>query len=171
VNVSARQLMEGSLSQVLSESLEAVGLAAEAICLEVTESVLMNEDAVRELHRVRTMGVKVAVDDFGTGYSSLTYLRTLPVDIVKIDRGFVTPLGSNPKADELFRAIVGLVRTLDLVPVAEGCETLDQWRVIRGSGCSEIQGWIISHALQPEDVMTFLQSFRLDDVIGPEPGP
>ncbi len=176
VNVSVRQLMEGSFSQSLEKRLQGESAEAQSICLEVTESVLMDDVAVRELHRLRAMGVKVAVDDFGTGYSSLAYLQTLPVDIVKIDRRFVTPLGSGSKADQLFRAIIGLVRTLDLVPVAEGCETLDQWRVVRDSGCEGLQGWIVSKALPPEDVAGFLQSFRPEnafgeDAFGPETGP
>jgi diguanylate cyclase (GGDEF)-like protein len=171
VNVSGRQLMDGSLSELLGERLEAEKLTAGSICLEVTESVLMDNTAVAELHRLRAMGVKVAIDDFGTGYSSLAYLLTLPVDIVKIDRRFITPLGSDPKADQLFHAVVGLLRTLDLEIVAEGCESLEQWRVVRASDCEGLQGWIVSKALPFGEVIGFLESFRPEGVFGPRAGP
>jgi diguanylate cyclase (GGDEF)-like protein len=149
VNVASRQLTEGSFSTVLGNMLLAERLPAEALCLEVTESALMNETAVRELQIIRAMGVKIAVDDFGTGYSSLAYLQTLPVTTVKIDRSFVAPLGSSGKADRFFKAIVDLAHTIDLRAVAEGVETQAQWQQIASSGCDFVQGWLISKALEP----------------------
>jgi EAL domain-containing protein (putative c-di-GMP-specific phosphodiesterase class I) len=87
------------------------------------------------------------VDDFGTGYSSLSYLQRLPVTEVKIDRSFVTPLGSDVRAERFFRAIINLAHTLGLHTVAEGVETETQWRIVESAGCDAVQGWLISKAL------------------------
>jgi diguanylate cyclase (GGDEF)-like protein len=147
INISARQLMEGSFSTFVGETLAKEQVGARSISLEVTESALMHETAVRELHRLRGLGVRVAVDDFGTGYSSLAYLQSLPVNVVKIDRSFVAPLGSETKASRFFAAILALAHTLDIGTVAEGCETEEQWRIIEDAGCNYVQGWLISRAL------------------------
>jgi len=149
INVSARQLMDGAFSAYVASVLANEQVQARTICLEVTESALMHETAVRELHRLRAMGVRVAVDDFGTGYSSLAYLQSLPVDVVKIDRSFVARLGSNSRADRFFSAILALGHTLDLKSVAEGCETEEQWSIIEAAGCDLVQGWLISPAIPP----------------------
>jgi diguanylate cyclase (GGDEF)-like protein len=147
VNVSAHQLTEGSLSTTLAGILTAERVPAEAICVEVTESALMQDAAVRELQRLREIGTLVAVDDFGTGYSSLSYLKNLPVTTVKIDRSFVRPLGTEARADRFFGAIVDLAHTLDLRTIAEGCETERQWSTIAEAGCDAVQGWLIAPAL------------------------
>jgi diguanylate cyclase (GGDEF)-like protein len=148
INISARQLMEGSFSTVVGETLAREQVGGRSVYLEVTESVLMHATAVQELHRVRGLGVRVAVDDFGTGYSSLAYLQSLPVDMVKIDRSFVARLGSGTKANRFFAAILALAHTLDIGTVAEGCETEEQWRIIEEAGCNCVQGWLISRALE-----------------------
>jgi diguanylate cyclase (GGDEF)-like protein len=156
INVSARQLTEDSLSATLAGLLQETQVAAESVCLEVTESALMHESAVRELHRVRAMGARIAVDDFGTGYSSLAYLQSLPVTKVKIDRSFVAPLGSNPRADRFLKAIVDLAHTLDLTTVAEGVETEEQWIVTAGANCDMMQGWLVSKALPADEAGSLL---------------
>jgi EAL domain-containing protein (putative c-di-GMP-specific phosphodiesterase class I) len=163
INVSARQLMDDSLSGMLAALLEETLVSAQSICLEVTESALMHESAVRELHRVRALGAKIAVDDFGTGYSSLAYLQSLPVTKVKIDRSFVVPLGSNPRANRFLKAIVDLAHTLDLQTVAEGVETEEQWAVASESHCDMIQGWLISKALTGDDASAWLESFAVKE--------
>jgi diguanylate cyclase (GGDEF)-like protein/PAS domain S-box-containing protein len=160
VNVSALQLADGSLSKELPGLLAAASLPAEAICMEVTESTLMEAPAIRSLEALRRLGVKVSVDDFGTGHSSLSYLRGLPVDTVKIDRSFVTPLGS-AKADRFFTAIVDLARTIELRTVAEGCETLEQWRVIQAAGCDTVQGWLFAPAMTPDAAERFMAEARV----------
>jgi diguanylate cyclase (GGDEF)-like protein len=164
VNVSARQLTEGGFSAELAGLLVRERLAPAAICIEVTESALMHQAAVRELQQIRALGVSVAVDDFGTGYSSLAYLQTLPVSIVKIDRSFVASLGSTPKAGRLFHSIVELAHTLDLSAVAEGCETEEQWRIIADAGCERVQGWLIARAMNAVDALVFLSRVNAADV-------
>jgi diguanylate cyclase (GGDEF)-like protein len=158
VNVSPRQLTDGSLSTFLLATLKRYPSAAHRLGIEVTEGVLMNESAVQELHRLRTLDLQVSVDDFGTGYSSLSYLRGLPVDTVKIDRSFVAALGSSAKADRFFKAIVDLAHTLDLHTIAEGCETEDQWRIIAAAGCEQVQGWLVAHAMPAAETSAFLKA-------------
>jgi diguanylate cyclase (GGDEF)-like protein len=157
VNVSPRQLTDGSFSAMVAGILTMEGLPAKALCIEVTESALMNEEAVRELHKVRATGARVALDDFGTGYSSLSYLHQLPVDIVKIDRSFVSVLGTTPRADRFFRAIVDLAHTIDLRTTAEGCETEAQMHAVAASGCGTIQGWAVARAMPAEEATLFLE--------------
>ncbi len=160
INVSARQLTDGLLSSLLLQTLEREGIAPQSICIEVTESALMNTQAVQELYKLRMMNISVAVDDFGTGYSSLAYLRSLPVDTVKIERNFVAGLATNTKDARLFRAIVDLAHTLDLHTVAEGCETEAEWDVIAASGCEKVQGWLVAKAMPASAVPGFLAASR-----------
>jgi diguanylate cyclase (GGDEF)-like protein len=160
INVSARQLTEGAFSAFADGVLRQEQVAARSICVEVTESALMQDSAVRELHRLRELGIRVAVDDFGTGYSSLAYLQSLPVDIVKLDRTFVARLGTSAKADAFFAAVLSLAHTLDIDSVAEGCETEEQWDVIEREGCKSVQGWLIARALDADGAAAFLELRR-----------
>jgi diguanylate cyclase (GGDEF)-like protein len=163
VNVSGLQLVDRGLGDMLSNLLQLEAVPPERVCVEVTETVLMKESALDQLHRLREMGVGIAMDDFGTGYSSIAYLEDLPVDLVKIDRRFVEPLGSSARADGVFQAIVSLARTLGLSLIAEGCETEDQLRVIRESGCDGVQGWLLGKAAPPEEVAERLLGDRKGD--------
>jgi diguanylate cyclase (GGDEF)-like protein len=160
INVSARQFLDGLLSTLLVQTVEREGVAPRSICIEVTESALMDDRAVQELHKLRALNFSVAVDDFGTGYSSLAYLRALPVNMVKIDRNFVSGLGSNAKDESLFRAIVDLAHTLDLNTIAEGCETEAEWNVILASGCEKVQGWLVAKPMPASSVPGFLATYR-----------
>jgi diguanylate cyclase (GGDEF)-like protein len=156
VNVSPRQLADDSLVTLLDRLLESEQVPPVSVGIEVTEGALMLEGAVRLLHEFRALGVRVAIDDFGTGYSSLSYLNKLPMDYVKIDRSFVTPLGSGEKAGRFLQAIVDLAHTLDLRCIAEGCETEVQWDAIAASGCDMVQGWLIAPALDAEAASAFV---------------
>ncbi|KAA2236108.1 bifunctional diguanylate cyclase/phosphodiesterase [Salinarimonas soli] len=144
VNVSPRQLSDGALHDALARALEREGVEPGRIILEVTEGALMDQGAVRELARLRELGCLVAVDDFGTGYSSLAYLQRLPIDVIKIDREFVSALGEDPKADRFMRALVGLAHTLELRVVAEGVETAAQRDALTAMGCETGQGYLFS---------------------------
>jgi diguanylate cyclase (GGDEF)-like protein len=170
INVSARQLTEGAFSAFADGVLRQEQVAARSIIVEVTESALMQDSAVRELHRLRELGIRVAVDDFGTGYSSLAYLQSLPVDIVKLDRTFVSRLGTSVKADAFFAAVLSLAHTLDIGTVAEGCETEEQWEVIEREGCKAVQGWLIARALDANGAAAFLERRRADRPRGAQAG-
>jgi len=143
INVSGKQLLSGLFVDWLAAALAAERIEPRRITIEVTESVLMAEDAVRELERVREIGCGIAIDDFGTGYSSLAYLRRLPVNIIKIDRSFVSPLGEDPETLAFLDALVKLVQTLKLTVIAEGVETRDQLRILSDMSCDAAQGYFI----------------------------
>ena len=143
VNLSARQLASPDLVDVVSASLQDSGLPAHLLCLEVTETVVM-EDAVASaqvLQRLRALGVKIAIDDFGTGYSSMAYLLSLPVDLLKVDRSFVAAVGDCGPGTAIVTAVLALARTLGLGVVAEGVETLGQRDTLVGLGVTAAQGW------------------------------
>jgi diguanylate cyclase (GGDEF)-like protein len=148
VNVSPRQLWEPGFADVVRDALDAAGLPAAALVLEITEGVFVRaggqaDQAVAHLSELRLQGVRVAIDDFGTGYSSLSYLRDLPIDTVKIDRSFVPADAGRPASGQaaLVRAIVDLARGLELTTVAEGVETAEQAELLRDLGCDRGQGY------------------------------
>ena len=144
VNLSPRQLLDDDVVTTVRTALEASGLPAGQLTLEVTEGVLIEdvEAVVDTLRALRTLGVRIAIDDFGTGYSSLSYLRRLPADVVKIDRSFVQDLGSNGRSTTLVASIIELARSLHLEVVAEGVETAEQHAVLERLACSHAQGYL-----------------------------
>lgn len=148
VNLSAVQLGEVGVVDIVRDSLADAGLDADCLCVEVTETTLMSDPgALRALERLRDLGVKVAVDDFGTGYSSLSQLKQLPVDVLKIDRSFVAGLGLSPDDTAIIRAIVELARAVGLGVVAEGIEHPRQVDELLRLGCRRGQGWLYAKAL------------------------
>jgi EAL domain-containing protein (putative c-di-GMP-specific phosphodiesterase class I) len=164
VNVSARQLREAGIADLILGELAANRLPGAALIVEITETVLVAETgpegaAVRALlDRLREHGVRIAVDDFGTGYSSLAYLRTLPVDILKIDGAFVQEPagGSDPVA--FLRAIVQMARSLRLRTVAEAVETSAQATRLRQLHCPLAQGYYFSRPIPAADLDALLSS-------------
>ncbi len=158
VNLSGHQIRQSNLAEIVAGALEESGLEASDLELEITESTIMQDDQVtldtlRELHR---MGVGLALDDFGTGYSSLSYLRRFPINRVKIDRSFVREVTTCSDDAALTTAIVAMARSLRLGVVAEGVETREQADFLRLLGCHELQGYLFSPALPPEDFDRFL---------------
>jgi EAL domain-containing protein (putative c-di-GMP-specific phosphodiesterase class I) len=143
VNVSAHQLREERFAHEVRAALERSGLPGAALTLELTETVLIEEhgDALRQLLRVKELGVSIAVDGFGTGYSALRYLQQLPVDVLKIDRSFVDLLGDDGNDDAVVRTIIELGRVMRLDTIAEGIETSGQLRRLHGLGCRVGQGF------------------------------
>ena len=144
VNLSARQLSDPQLLDVVSDALDVSGLPPHLLCLEVTETVVMEdaEASARVLQQLRGLGVQVAIDDFGTGYSSLAYLLSLPVDLLKVDRSFVAVCDDDGPGVAIVTAVLALARTLGLGVVAEGVETLGQRDVIAELGVTTAQGWL-----------------------------
>ncbi|SDO20260.1 bifunctional diguanylate cyclase/phosphodiesterase [Geodermatophilus sp. DSM 45219] len=153
VNLSPRQLVDDDVVSTVRTALDASGLPAGQLTLEVTEGVLIDdvEAVVDTLRALRTLGVRIAIDDFGTGYSSLSYLRRLPADVVKIDRSFVQDLGSGGRSTTLVASIIELARSLHLEVVAEGVETEEQHAVLERLACSHAQGYLFGRP-QPADV-------------------
>ncbi len=132
VNLSARQFAQSNLVERVAAILDEAGLPPDALEVEITESVVMDqsEDSVGRLRDLRRLGVQLVLDDFGTGYSSLSYLRRLPLDTIKIDRSFVSGLGGADAADlPIIQAVISLAHGLGIDVVAEGIETADAARV------------------------------------------
>ncbi|MEZ5265299.1 MAG: EAL domain-containing protein [Acidimicrobiales bacterium] len=155
VNLSARQLRDPHLLDEVHGALDAARLPPEALCLELTESLLMEDPdaAIAVLEQIRAQRVKLSIDDFGTGYSSLSYLRRLPVDTVKIDKSFVDGLGRHDSAEAtLVAAIVAMAGALRMATVAEGVERDEQATVLREMGATRAQGYLYGRPY-PADVI------------------
>jgi len=162
VNLSARQFQETSLVADVKDALAAGGLRARDLVLEITESSLMqdSEATIDRLDRLKGLGIRLAVDDFGTGYSSLDYLRRFPVDILKIDRSFVTGVDGGVKESTLCRAILALGNSLGLQTLAEGIETTGQLGALRTLGCDLGQGFLFARPLAADAVSDFAAPLR-----------
>ncbi len=158
VNVSPLQLLDPRFPQLVAQTLQSCGVAAQWLTLEITESSAVQnlEQTILQVEQLRTMGVHVAMDDFGTGFSSLNMLRSLRLHTLKVDRGLVDPLPS-PDAVAVVRAICQLADALHLHVVAEGVETVAQAHAARDAGCGELQGYLYSRPLAPDDVRPWLQ--------------
>jgi diguanylate cyclase (GGDEF)-like protein len=149
VNLSAHQLRREGIAARVAEILRAAGVSPALLGVEITESVLLDdaERAIRELRALRALGVELALDDFGTGFSSLSYLRKLPVQIVKIDREFIAEIAVREDAAALTASIVALAKALWLRVVAEGIETQEERDLVAIWGCEEAQGFLFSPPL------------------------
>ena len=162
VNLSARNLLEHDLADHISDLVHAAGLPVGALRVELTETALLTraEEAAEALRRLRETGVGVALDDFGTGHSSLSYLTTLPVDEVKIDKSFVLDLGIDPVAERVVRAIVELGVSLNLEVVAEGVETSRHCDLLSQMGCGLGQGFFFARPMPPGQFEAWLEEHR-----------
>ncbi|PPE67229.1 putative bifunctional diguanylate cyclase/phosphodiesterase [Caldimonas caldifontis] len=152
VNLSTRDLMDLELPQKFEALLQRHGAPSEALCLEITESAIMDDPARAQqtLERLHEMGLRLAIDDFGTGYSSLAYLKRLPVQELKIDKSFVMQMERDSDDAKIVRSTVDLAHNLGLSVVAEGVETPSHWRTLRGLDCDLAQGYLIARPL-PSD--------------------
>ncbi|MGQ0559900.1 MAG: putative bifunctional diguanylate cyclase/phosphodiesterase [Sphingosinicella sp.] len=158
VNLSAAQFKRGDLVAIVDSYLGESRLPAERFELEITESVLLHDEAwaLSVLQELRTKGVRIAMDDFGTGYSSLSYLRAFPFNKIKIDRGFVADLCTTASGRAIVEATIQLSRKLGLVTTAEGVETAEQMRILIDEGCAEAQGFHFSAAMPASEIQRFL---------------
>jgi EAL domain-containing protein (putative c-di-GMP-specific phosphodiesterase class I) len=167
VNLSVKQFAQPDFIDQVRLILEATGLEAKYLKLEITESVLMDDidSAAAMLVQLRALGVKLSIDDFGTGYSSLTYLHRFPIDTLKIDQSFVAVLDKDHL--EIVRTILSLAENLGMDVVAEGIETQEQMSLLRGLSCQSGQGYFFSRPMAVEDAERVLEetySPRLDRV-------
>ncbi len=164
VNVSPVQFRDSRLITVVEDALACSGLPPELLELEVTESVLLqnNVATLKMLHALHEIGVRISMDDFGTGYSSLSYLRSFPFDKIKIDQSFVRDLASSADAAAIIRAITALGASLGIRTTAEGVETEQQLTQLRAEGCSELQGYLFSRPIPPEHVPALIARINAD---------
>jgi diguanylate cyclase (GGDEF)-like protein/PAS domain S-box-containing protein len=154
VNVSAVQFRQANFCDLVKDVLDQSGLDPEFLELEITESVLLATEDVRQevLGRLKTLRVRLAIDDFGTGFSSLSYLKQLPVSKLKIDRSFVRDLQHNPNDEAITAAIIQMAKCLRMKVTAEGVENASQLRLLRAQGCDDVQGFLFSKPLRPDQM-------------------
>ncbi len=168
INLSARQFQSENLVNAVSKALEETGCHPEWIELEITESLLLDEDGVvmAMLEEFQKMGITIAIDDFGTGYSSLSYLARYPIDTLKIDRSFTSRVTEDGHHAELVKAIISIAHSLNQKVVAEGVETLEQADVLRAYGCHIAQGYLYSKPITKAAFAVLPQSFAQEAVDG-----
>ncbi|MDP9344639.1 MAG: EAL domain-containing protein, partial [Actinomycetota bacterium] len=159
VNVSARQLAHPTLPETIAAALQHAGLTASALCLEITESAIVQDTVVvrANLAAIKQQGVTIALDDFGTGFSSLGQIRDLPhLDVIKIDRSFTAGLGRNEADSAAVAAVLSLARSLNITAVAEGVETEDQLELLRELSCEVGQGFLFARPQHPDALAAVL---------------
>jgi diguanylate cyclase (GGDEF)-like protein/PAS domain S-box-containing protein len=163
VNLSAVQFRHPTLALSVVNALSASGLAAARLELEITETVLLQDNrAVLDLlHQIRELGVRIAMDDFGTGYSSLSYLRSFPFDKIKIDRSFIRELGKENDCIAIIRAVTRLGRSLGMITTAEGVETKAQLDILRAEGCTQVQGFLFSPPRPVAEIPAMLKKLKM----------
>ncbi len=161
VNISAAKLGQPDFVNQVHDALQLSGLDPHNLCLEITETALIDDLAIASarLDVLRSIGVKIAVDDYGTGHSSLVYLRNLPVDQVKIDRQFVVGVQHQPRDRAIVDNIVTLAHSLDATCVAEGIETFEQLEHVTALGCRQAQGYYFSRPQPAEQIPTLIAGF------------
>ncbi len=164
INLSARQFRQPFLAGFIEDALKEAGIAPARLELELTESLVMEDNLVTSgaLAAFASMGVRVAMDDFGTGHSSLSYLKRFDIDTLKIDRSFVSELPDDPEDMAIATAIVAMGHSLHMKVVAEGVETPEQAQCLRELGCDEMQGYLLSRPLAPESFVAWLRQRQAD---------
>lgn len=159
VNLSARQIHQKDLVDMIKATLEETDLAPEWLELEITESIFVKmEEATAVLQQIRDMGVHISIDDFGTGYSSFGYIKSLPVDTIKIDASFIRDIHHNQESQAIVKAIVTIAKSLNMSVIAEGIELDDQLDVLLKNGCAHGQGYLFSKPLATDDFSRFLNA-------------
>jgi diguanylate cyclase (GGDEF)-like protein/PAS domain S-box-containing protein len=159
VNVSARQFGKRDLVGDVARILDETGTEANKLHIEITEGTIAAkfEHSVEVMRKLAALGVRIAVDDFGVGYSSLNYLKRLPIHSLKIDRSFIRDVTTDANDAAIARTIIALAHNLGLDVIAEGVETLEQMFFLSRQGCNEVQGYLVSQPLPPEEFAAWLK--------------
>nr|WP_269669530.1 EAL domain-containing protein [Paenibacillus sp. GSMTC-2017] len=158
VNISARHFYQGNLKEMIEKGLQQTGLEPQFVSLEITEGVFMRniDQVIETILYLRNLGIQISIDDFGTGYSSLNQLQRLPITDVKLDRSFIQGITHDDKKSSIVRAIIELVHSMNMRVVAEGVETADESQFCKDLKCDELQGYLFSRPLPPEQLETLL---------------
>lgn len=166
VNVSSHQFSSGRLLDIVKQALTSNEVEPRLLEMEMTETALMKESDVvyQQVSALRRLGVRVSLDDFGTGYSSLSYLSKFAFDKIKIDQSFVRSVTFDKKSEAIAMATMALAQSLGMDVIAEGVETIDQLRWLMATGCSEVQGYLISKPVPPETFEDICLSFHLGSI-------
>jgi diguanylate cyclase (GGDEF)-like protein len=167
LNLSARDLIDQDLPDKVKEVLALHGVDPRALCLEITESSIMDDPqrALNTLHRLHDQGLRLAIDDFGTGYSSLAYLKRLPVDELKIDRSFVMNMERDVDDAKIVRSTIDLAHNLGLKVVAEGLETAPQWKLLDLLSCDQAQGYWVARPMPKEQFPAWVRQWQKPPVM------
>ena len=154
INLFAPSLRDTTLPDTLSAALQQRGLTPEFLTVEITEDLVLSEvsTVTTVLHRLRQLGIRIAIDDFGSGYSALSYLRDLPIDEIKLDRHFIARVTTNPKAAAVVDAVINLTHTLDITVVAEGVEDTDTATWLTDHRCDVAQGYLYGRPTTADDI-------------------
>ncbi|AXJ96292.1 putative bifunctional diguanylate cyclase/phosphodiesterase [Sphingomonas sp. FARSPH] len=162
VNLSAIQIQRDDIAAVVEGSLIRHGLKGERFTLELTESAIVSDPdrTARAMHALRSLGTVLAMDDFGTGYSNLAYLQQLPIDILKIDRSFVTEMLADRDKIAIVRAILSLAQALGMKTTAEGVETNELAQTLAALGCTYGQGYLYARPLEASDALALVRRLR-----------
>jgi diguanylate cyclase (GGDEF)-like protein len=162
VNLSAVQFRNPTLALSVISALGQSGLSPSRLELEITETVLLQDDraVLDALHQFRDLGVRICMDDFGTGYSSLSYLRSFPFDKIKIDRSFISELGKENDAVAIIRAVMDLGSNLGMITTAEGVETEEQLAILKAEGCMQVQGYLFSRPKPAAEIPAMLRKIQ-----------
>ena len=166
VNLSTRDLMDPELANKIAQVLAAHGAHTDSLCLEITESAIMDDPAraLDTLNQLHGMGFKLSIDDFGTGYSSLAYLKGLPVDELKIDKSFVMAMETDIGDAKIVRSTIELAHNMGLTVVAEGVETAKAWKLLAELGCDEGQGYFIAKPMPEIQFLAWLQAWEAPEL-------
>ncbi len=162
VNLSAIQVARDDIAEVVESALKSSGLDGKRLTLELTESSIVQDPAraIRVFEALKALDTTVAMDDFGTGYSSLAYLQRLPIDVLKIDRSFVTGMMSDPDSIAIVRAVLSLADALGMATTAEGVETVELATTLAALGCASGQGFYFAKPLEPRAALAFWKARR-----------
>ena len=171
INLSSVQLMDPEIVGQILSSLDRYRVPPRMLEIEITETILMENiaQALESLERLHSRGLSIAIDDFGTGYSSLGYIKALPINSLKIDRGFVRDICSDVSDQKIVQTLVSMAHSMEMKVVAEGVEDHDQLELLRGYGIDEIQGYLLSPPVAPEQLESMIRSRELD--LSPDAGP
>jgi diguanylate cyclase (GGDEF)-like protein len=162
INISGKHFIEQKIHEKINRTLQEFNLSAEFLELELTESVLadQSEETLNTLKLIKKLGMTISVDDFGTGYSSMVYLKTFPIDIVKIDRFFINDVLTSPQDAAIVKAIIAMAHSMNMKVIAEGIEETEQLDLLQSMGCDYGQGFLFCHAINAAGFAHMIQSNR-----------
>jgi EAL domain-containing protein (putative c-di-GMP-specific phosphodiesterase class I) len=155
VNLSLCQLLRGDVASVVEKALQENSIDSRLLEIELSERGVLNQrhEVISEVHRLRAVGVRISIDDFGTGHASIAYLKDLPVDVIKIDRSYVSGAGRSARDEAIAAGMVALAQRLQATVIAEGVETREQLETLRDWGSQECQGFYFSPAVPADEFM------------------
>jgi diguanylate cyclase (GGDEF)-like protein len=167
VNISMRQFKEKDFASTLTGILNATGLPPGCLEIELTESIIMTdtEHTVKILQELKKLGIRLSIDDFGTGFSSLSYLKTMPIDVIKIDRSFIRDIPSDADDIAITTAIINMAHSLGIEVVAEGVETMEQFELLKELGCDNIQGYLFMKPAGAQETEVFIERWQPSSIM------